>query len=380
MKMAIRFVFVFVMLLCFVLPSSAEEFAGGLGTNWVQSGMTIPAGSMMLTSHGRAWTKDFSDAKLRNLSGVIGVHFGFTRNIELGLSQILYQDPLWADPRGVYTLSNLVPGNLDLRLKFGNVYTTWGRLYLVHSLTGGMTYNVAKINNLPYHNYFSKAMEPSVTFSTSWYSRPLFPEESEFFGMSVTYINHNENTKSIATATQTVIYSMAYTYPIRPTVSVGGQIFGLVFAKQAPKEVFSREPYAYIAPLANFKIMEGIDFLISPEILISSAKNSTNNRYDNKREKNYEAWRLTGMIKFIPPTPFYSIDPFAKTGQGRKSTAAAAVRERLARDSKQSLFDWTVNSEIDLLFLNSDLIRAQQEREKAEQELKKLENEINQKK
>lgn len=379
MNVVLRFFLIVVLIYFFVYPSHSEEFAGGIGTNWVQSGLTLPAGSMMVTSHGRVWAKNLSNAETRNMSGVVGVHFGFARNIELGISQIIYQDPLWADPYGKFATSDLIPGNMELRLKFGNIFTTWGQLLLVHSFTGGMSYPVAKIYNLPYHTYFSAAMEPSLTFSTSWYSRPLFPEESQFFGVSLTYRNHNENVGSITKATQSIMYSMAYTYPVRTSIALGAQVAGMFFAKMPPKNVFSREPYAYFSLISDFKIMEGVHFLVSPEILITNAKNSTTHRFDSKREKNYEPWRLAGMIKFIPPTPFYRIDPFAKTGEGRRSTAAAAVRERLAREARQSLFDWTVDSETDLLFLNSDLLRAQQEREKAESELKKLEEELNKK-
>ncbi|MCX7835020.1 MAG: hypothetical protein N2450_02970 [bacterium] len=376
MQLVISLLVSFVLLFSLVIPSSGEEFAGGYGTNWVQSGMTIPAGSMMVTSHGRVWTKNFSNVKTRNMSGVVGVHFGFMRNIELGLSQILYQDPLWADPYGKLGISDLIPFNLEMRLKFGNIYTTWGQLLLVHSFTGGMSYPASKVNNLPYHTYYSAAMEPSMTFSTSWYSRPLTPEESQFFGVSITYKNHNDVVSSITKSAQSITYSMAYTYPVRNTISLGGQVAGLFFARMPKPNVFSREPYAYLSVLGEFRIMEGLSFLVSPEFLITNAKNSTKHKYDTKKEKNYEPWRLNGMFKFIPPTPFYKIDPFAKTGEGRRSTAGAAIRERLSRQTKLSLFDWTVDSEVDLLFLNSDLMRAQQERERAEAELKRLENEL----
>ncbi|MDK9701039.1 MAG: hypothetical protein OEM52_12905, partial [bacterium] len=224
--------------------------------------------------------------------------------------------------------------------------------------------------------YFSSGMSPSLTWSGSWYSRPLYPEESQFFGIQLTYNNHNDDNKTLSDAAQSIQWGTAYTYPMK-NMEVGAQIHGMFFVKVPGSTVYSREPYVYFAPMINLHLYQGLQLMLSPEILVSSAKETTVfTGYGPKDSKNYTPWQLSGNIRYMPSTPFYSSDPFAKAGQGRRGAGAAALRERLNRESRNSLFDWTVDSERDLQFLNLDLEKTRIERQRAEEELLKLKKDL----
>ena len=123
-----------------------------------------------------------------------------------------------------------------------------------------------------------------------------------------------------------------------------------------------------------------MDLMLSPEFLLNKTSETTDPtmlRLSGAKDvDNYVPWQLTGVIRYRPSTTFYSSDPFAKVGQGRRGAGAAALRERLSRESSESLFDWTVNSERDLQFLNLDLQKTINERQNAEAELEKLKSEI----
>ncbi len=362
--------------------ASSEEYVGGMGTMWVGSAMTLPPGAADIGIHGQVWA-----GKVGNLSGIktgssaLNIHFGYSRNFEIGMSQITYMDPNWGSRS--YNLNGqigktndnyIIPGDLTLRFKYGSLATTMGQLYVLHSFQLGIRYRVAKYNNLPLYPYFGGGNAPSLTWNMSWYQRPLYPEESEFIGVSATYTNHNDQ-NGFGESAQSIQWGAAYMHPMQ-NMSVGLQFHGMAFIHMPRKEVFSREPFAYISPVVNFQLFSGMEMMLSPEILLGQAKNTTSGVFEPKDTYNYEPWRFSGLLRFRPSTTFYSSDPFAKVGEGRRGAGAAALRERLARQSRESLFDWTVDSERDLQFLNLDLEKTRIERQKAEEELLKLKQEV----
>ncbi|MDK9700813.1 MAG: hypothetical protein OEM52_11765, partial [bacterium] len=194
MKLVTTGLLVLALIVAAVPVVKAQEYSGGMGTNWVSSAMTIPPGAAMFSFHGRFWAGSIGTSEnIKNGSSAFNLNFGYTRKIELGISQIVYQDYNWGKPiYGKVRDKFMAPGDLSLRAKLGNLSTTMGEYYFINAFTVALRYRISKISNVPLTPYFSSGMSPSLTWSGSWYSRPLYPEESQFFGIQLTYNNHND--------------------------------------------------------------------------------------------------------------------------------------------------------------------------------------------
>ena len=221
------------LLLSFAITAQAEEFVGGYGTNWVGSALTLPPGAAMLSGHSQFWTGDVSDRRTTVSSVAGNLHFGYSRKLEIGISQVLFQDVNWANS-GLNSSSSshiskkyMTPGDLAVSLKLGSLPTTIGQLYILHSFSGAIRYRVGQMSSLPLYPYFGHGIAGSFQWNASWYSRPLYPDESEFLGLSVTGTNHND-VGSIAEATTSVQVGLAYSRPAT-NLNYGAQIHSMFF-------------------------------------------------------------------------------------------------------------------------------------------------------
>lgn len=362
-------------------PVNGGQFYGGKGYLHTNAALLLPPGALDLSFYARGYTTQIpastnkSWTYLSNGTSTIAASFGFTRKLELGFTQILYQDL-----NLTYTeneqVTVLIPGDTYIRLKMGG-WSVGEKGFF--SLMPALRYRVGKFHDIYLEPYESDAVEPEITMIYSYYWKPLYPDEDKSLHFNVGYLNHNDHEESPTSASQEVNYLVSFIYPFR-IMDFGFEFYGTHFVKQPPVEVLGREDWAYITPMVRYKPFKGLQFTMGLDMLllgyINTSVPTTHTIYSNF--PNYSKWRVSGRINFAPSTSFYISPTFVsseETAVGRTSPSTARSSGGGSGDfyNRQDLFRWAIEGQVGGVdAVNLDLEKLRQERMKAEAELKEL--------
>jgi hypothetical protein len=352
------------------LPAGATQFAGGKGLTIVQFPTLLPPGALNLKLHSRAFAKSLPAFTMTNGTGVISANFGFTKHVEIGLTQILYQD-LNASAENWEFLEQ-IPDDAYLRIKVGDYPFTMGNAYFKFGVLNQLRYRVGLVDNIYLEPYVGDGIEWEIDLLLSYFSNPLYEENAPAFHVNVGYLNHNDagQGNSPLKATQQILYGLAYVYPTRHFDFYLEQS-GNFFTRYPDPSAFSRENSLWITPGICYKMFYGLSVTLAGDVLLWEEDDKTDPwvlRDFVPGSPNYPTWRLNGIISFHPSTSFYRQPTFSQASDPQ--TIRKLLKER------KSLFEWVVDEQEGLEYIDIELEKIKAERKKAEEELEKLKKEL----
>ena len=347
-------------------PAGATQFAGGKGLTIVQYPITLPPGALNVQLHTRAFAKSLPDFTLSNGTGALSFNFGFTKHLEIGFTQILYQD-LNVSAIDQDHLEQ-IPDDTYLRVKLGNIPFTVGNAYFKFGVLNQLRYRTGVVDNIYLEPYVSDGIEWEIDLLLSYFSNPLYEENAPALHFNVGYLNHNDAGigNSPFKAAQEFVYAAAYVFPTR-LFDFYLENSGLTFTNYPKEWVYSRESSIWLTPGVRYKMFYGLNLLLGVDVLLWSEDDKTSPALPDVYP-NYPDWRINGTISFSPSTSFFRQPTFSQAGDPKNL-------RKLLRDRK-SLFEWVVDDQEGLEYIDIELEKIKAERKKAEQDLEKLKKEL----
>ncbi|MFH1861698.1 MAG: hypothetical protein ABH878_02695 [bacterium] len=346
------------------------QFTGGKGLTAIQYPSLIEPGSLNITLHGRAFAQNLDAYTLSDNTGALSFHFGFSKRVEIGFTQIMYQD---------LNISALGPNNLEqipddayLRLKVGDFPFTLGKGYFKFGVLNQIRYRTGMVDNIYLEPYSGSGISWELDLLFSYFSNPLYEYGAPAVHFNVGYLNHNDAGmgQSPLKAAQELTYALAYVYPTR-RVDLFLETSGSLFLKYPVENSYSRESYQWITPGLKYRVFYGMNFMLGVDVLLWKQKDRT--EYTGiaslpEGGPDFPSWRLNGTLSISPSTMFYRQPTFSKVEDTQM--ARKQLRQR------RSLFEWVVDDQGGLEYINVELEKIKAERQKAEQELEKLKDEL----
>lgn len=369
--MKVRWPFVLLAFIGLVSIAQGGQFYGGKSFLHTNAAIVLPPGALDLSLYvrGFVWIKS-SDNYITNGTSALASSFGFSRRVELGYTQILYQD-LNQTPRTETATSVMIPGNTYIRFKIAG-YPLGDHMY--YGFMPALRYRVGKFQDVQLEPYASIGIEPEITGLLSYYVKPLYPDEAPSVHLNLGYLNHNDGDNP-GSASQEINWLVSFLVP-RPRFDYGAELYGAFFIKRPPVSILGREDWAYLTPMVRYKIFYGMQFTLGLDILLMGRDETTVPRYHS--DLNYATWRLSGKVNLIPSTPFYAAPTFVKGDvkgvAGREKRGGVATAPSFSR---QELLRWSIEEKgLDVQSLELDLEKIRQERKKAEEELLRLKQKL----
>ena len=367
-----KILFLLLVFLFVPLISEATQFLGGVGLFYTTSARTYVPGQLSFSLYTRTYAKPITGVReVTSNSATICVNFGVTNHLELGLSQILYQDvnyDLQADGNNYQ-----MPGYSQLIMKMANYRMRMGQNFLFFGGKASIT-KQGKYYNSFLEPYFDAGIAAQIEFICSFYLNPYYPEESPAFHLNVGYAHYND-AEELMKSGQAIPLSLGYVKSnIKYDYSL--EVSGSFFIREPYQAVYSRENYLYITPGYKYKLYMGIHIGVAFDVLLMSGEETTVNAYApfNANYSQYPDWRLNLKIDYTPSTAFYQIPTFEKVS--KESVTRQSLRSRRTITDKKSLFEWVVDENRGAEYIDLELEKIREERKRAEQEFEKLKKEL----
>lgn len=377
-----KFITFIVTATCFLIIQSdaaADQFFGGTGLQHTQAALLYNPGNLAVTSHTRGYAKVIQNPEIGNFmlsdgTNAMDFTFGFSPHMEIGLSQILYQD---LNLSGTPTQTINFPDDASFRLRWGNLEANyfnrsflWG-LFLVGRLNSGSKSGVYL------EPYNSQGNEVELGYILSYYDNPLYPDENWNAHFNLSYVNHNDSgvfdkVQLFSGVTQQFIYSFGWRYPTLRW-DFHSELYGNIFLNRPPKNAYSRANYMYGTLGTTFRLFQGLSFTISGEYNLFTSNITQYNSLPEGYPDFYPEWRLNGSIQFLSSTTFAKINSFAEVK--KESEIDLEVRRQTGMTQKE-MVDWLGSDQEGAEFIDLELEKIRAERKKAEQELEKLKEKI----
>lgn len=380
-----RYLLVFLIAAILFLPVSgmSGQMLGGKGYLHTNAARLLPPGAIDMSLYTRGFADLFTDLDyvIKNGTAALSTSFGFSRKLELGFTQVLYQDLNATITKSAEVESNVIPGDTYIRFKFADLpfgeKMFWGVMPVLR-------YRTSKYHDIHLEPYSSVGITLDLTFMGSWYEKPLYQDDGMSAHVNLGYVNHND-AAAITDASQELQYLVSFIRP-RTRFDYGVELYGTTFIKRPPVKNLSREDWLYITPLVRYKLFKGLQFTAGLDILLIGSENTSETVIENLSSyPNYSTWRLSGRINFTPSTSFYSAPTFTApdeniSGRAKRSYDPSAGDPAEYFDRK-ALFKWAIEErtgEVEAIDLDLEKIRS--ERKKAEEELKRLKRQLEKKK
>ncbi len=370
-------------LLSIVSPSASLDIELGSGPMRVSSALTIPRGQLYLGAYSRAFFKDevstsssgtSSGVTFWDIQGALGLYYGFTSRLELGLSQILYQD----NHKGNKGYN--FPDDLYLRVKLGSIGPKTSLIRLgtqvdVHLPT-------AEHHNLALEPYSAGRIGMGIIGLFSIVSQPLFPDLGYHVNVNAGIFTHNDlgiqpseitdDTLLVRKDTQEFIYGLSFS-KANQEFGFFAELYGRRFLQQPPVSAFTRENSLYFSPGISYAPNPWLHLKVALDLRLLGSNDETS--YDGENGSlldrpwqtvpNLPTWRINvGAVVALHSKKHMQVRP-RTPGQGETITSAPGqVDEKLYKslaDSRQE----TENAE-------AELERIRSERQRMEDLLQRL--------
>lgn len=372
MKTKILFLVLIAMFL-FTLETQAIQWVGGKGLFYTAYAQSYAPGQLGINLFTRSYAVPVTERYIRNNSLTISGSFGFTKTMELGLTQSIFQDVnynYWDDEKNYMS-----PGYSQFHLKFANYKMPFGQNFLFYGVSTSFT-KQGQYANIYLEPYYDFGIAGQVDFLCSYFFNPYYPEESPSLHMNLGFVNYNDKEK-IFQSSQAIPLSLAY---VKSTLKYqySAELHGSFFVKEPPVTAFSREDYLYFSPGFKFKLFLGFQVGAGIDVLLlgndeTTVNNSTLN-WNQDDNPNYANWRFNMKIDYIPSTAFYEIPTFEKVTE--QSVSRETLRARRVITDRKALFEWVVDENKGAEYYDLELEKIRDERKKAEEELERLKKDL----
>jgi len=386
---------VYIIIVLLLLSSSliGDQFFTGFTYFNTYSARTLPLGGIQVTTQGRLFRKAqvFDDINMINASGLFGINFGFSNNLEFGANLTFYQDigknAAQANDNDIVDAN--IPDATYLRIKYRGDGIEFGDSFLgVWAFASSFKY-ISKNANIILEPYASEELQLNFNGIFSFYFDQLYMEEGQSAHINLGYIFHNDSPSyngfsGIADGTSELTYAIAYSYPF-PYVDLNLELYGNYFVtldSTIQQSKYSTEPYVYITPSVKYKAFAGLSFDIGADVLLyttydSYAESVDNAEYHlpynnfNPNVPYYSSWRLLLRTNYYPSTPYVDIPSFSST---------TSVRNRVSNsrqvNSRKELFEWLIEEPDRVEYIDMKLEKLRNERKQIEDNIDKLREEM----
>ncbi len=350
------------------VPAGGTQFAGGRGLTMVQLPAVLDPGQLGVTLHTRAFVKSVPSQTVSDGTGAISFNFGFTRHVEVGFTQILYQDLNVSAAANKYKILEQIPDDTYLRVKVGGYPLTIGNAYFKLGVLNQLRYRTGLVHNVYLEPYTGGGIEWEIDLLTSFYTNPLYEDNALAFHLNLGYLNHNDAgiDTSIFKAAQEFIFGLAAVYPTR-RFDFSLETHGTLFLRYPPENAYTRENYQWITPAIRYKLFYGLNAMLGVDLLLWRGEESSKVTLPPDYPE-FPNWRINGTISLTPSTSFYKQPTFSQVGDPMST-------RKLLRERK-SLFEWVVDEQEGVEYIDVELEKIKAERKKAEQDLEKLKQEL----
>ena len=355
----------------------------GVGALNVLPAWTTAKGNLKAGFHSRAFFKDevtqqpggqSSGTTFWDIQGNIGIVYGFTSKLELGLSQVFYQDTHKGN--NGYNF----PDDLYLSAKLGSLGAQKGPLRM------GVKLDI----KIPTGNYHNLALEPysadriglGLTGLLSIVSEPLFPSSGIAINANLGIFNHNdiglrltENEQDTITSnvdTKEIIYGLSFSKRMQE-FGFFMELYGRNFIDEPPITAFTRENSLFVAPGISYTPNPALSLRASFDIRILGNDDKTvygteNGSFLNKPWQsvpNLPSWRINVGLAYSLIRTETSLSPTLS----QKKASRAAVGSAPIEDK---FYDELVKEKQETESAEQELNRIREERERMEDILKRL--------
>ncbi len=379
-------------ILLLTLNLFSDQFFTGFAYFNTYSARTLPLGGIQVTTQGRIFRKAkvFVDRNMINASGLFGINFGFSNNLEFGANLTFYQDigKNAAQANDPDVVDANIPDATYLRIKYRGDGIEFGDSFLgVWSLATSLKYT-SKNANIILEPYASEQLQINFTGIFSFYFDQLYMEEGQSAHINLGYIFHNDSPSyngfsGVADGTAELTYALAYSYPF-PYVDLNLELHGNYFItldSTVQQTKFSTEPFVYITPSVKYKAFAGLSFDIGADILLYTTYDSYTQSVEegeyhlpysfNSEIPYYSSWRLLLRTNYYPSTPYVDIPSFSST---------TSVRNRVSNsrqvNSRKELFEWLIEEPDRVEYIDMKLEKLRNERKQIEDNIDKLREEM----
>ena len=350
---------------------------GGKGLIYVHSARILPVGHLQFYGGTRYYGK-IAQVETGNRAYAIWnvkiystFNIGVSSHLELAISPILYQDTNNSDGNALNGQAN-IPDDILFGFKLGS----FGRLESPF-VFGGMLYGripTAKEHNIIYEPYSAGGFEVGLTGMVSYFSNPIFPDESWSIHGNLGYLNHNDVGRELTndpmdltplSMSSEILFGLGFHYPAG-TFDFSAEINARYFLVDPPVTAYSGEYVSYLTTGVYYKPYPWVTFemgfdlrLVSEQDLSQYAPVTSLSPPPTEDFPNYPTWRgILGVKLGILPASLYSnaeSDLLRQRAEDRK-----AALERMLEGQKE-----TEDAE-------SELAKIRAERKKVEEELRRL--------
>jgi len=371
----------FIILLILLAPHvQGTTRHGGKGLIYLHSARLIPVGHLEFYGGTRYFGKVAQFGATGKALTVWNVQVFSTFNIgvgshfELAISPILYQDTHNSKGNILDGKANF-PDDLLLGLKLGS----FGAMESPF-LFGGMLHArvpTAQTHNIIYEPYSAGALEVGLTGMVSYFSNPIFPDESWSLHGNLGYLNHNDVGRELTddpsdptpqSMSSEILIGLGLYYPAG-SFDFSAEINTRFFLVDPPVTAYSRENVAYLTTGIYYKPYQWMTLEMGIDIRLFSEKDRSQYSSDFPATSlspphaqdfpNYPAWRsILGVKLGILPRNLYS------------SPEKELLRQRM--ENRKDVLERMMEGQKQTEDAESELARIRAERKKVEDELRRL--------
>lgn len=380
-------ILVFLLMICVFNPVQGAQFLGGNGYIHTNSAQIVPAGATLLDGFIRMYGVTDNQENLSDVSMALALSYGFSKHLELGFSQTLYQDLNYTDVESSNE-SIMIPGNYNLKLKMGNYRLGdnyyWGGLGLIR-------YRVAKWQDLQFEPYTSDAIEAEFQLMGTYYDKPLMPDQGVAVNANLGFIYHNDGSTEDEGDAISANFVLSFMMPFENmSFDFGVEAYGSFFISRPTLKYLAREDWVYLTPMIRTKQFGPMRYYIGLDLLVLGSDDTSEPAYgaEIRSFPNYATWRLSFRANYT--VPFNTILSGGGSVIGTPTVGHAASQTQAGSRqatptylpaNRQSMFRWGFDDQSGQVnAVDLDLERIRMERKNAEKELERLKMKMNEKK
>ncbi len=350
------------------------QFFGGNGLIHTNTALLVPKGGIDGNIYFRAFYTTVGTQYITNGTSAVTVNYGLLKQVELGFSQIMYQDLNATYRPGDEKTAVSLPGDTYFRIKYGSIRIGEKRLL---SAIGNVRYRTAKFHDIHLEPYESGGIEAEFTLCASQYWNLLNPDEDKSAHANLGFIFHNDAEELFDSAMEiTFLYGMFFP---KGRASFGFETYGAVFIQRPDEFVLAREDWLYVTPVVKYHAFSSIAMTVGLDMLVLGRKETTTRGSLSSGDyPNYSDWRLSMRLNYTP----YDIVNIAAYQRSSKRGKASAGKRKGGGGAydRQSLFQWAIEGQSgEWGEYNVDLEKIRAGRAEVEEELIKLKQKLEEK-
>ncbi|MEE4310489.1 MAG: hypothetical protein V2J62_01355 [candidate division KSB1 bacterium] len=301
------------MLIMVMLLFHSNSFAQTSGLNspvYIVPSWNIHDGDLLIQANSRIYYKNevydepsqpVKAVTLWDAQGAVNLAYGLGTHLELGLSQILYQDAHAGEGGKGYNL----PDDISIHLKSGGFGMNPIPLSFGFQLSTHIP--LAKYHNIPLEPYTSKSVSYSLMTIVSYAYDANAPQRSLGAHLNLAYLDHNDSGSNLdqadglttkeSSGVKELVYGGALCLPLSK-FNFSIELYGNKYLRRPPEAAYSRYSYIYITPGISYSPESWYSFVLGIDYRVSSARPNISARTITRNAPVFPTWRMNLGVRF----------------------------------------------------------------------------------